>query len=828
MIFSKLLSSYHDLDLSALSLEELSARIGSQLGEVEWTRDSGQAYDGAVVAKIVSCEKHPDADKLSVCFIDDNGSADAVDRNEKGHIQVVCGAPNVKEGLSVVWLAPGSIVPSTVGTDEEFELSAREIRGVVSNGMIASERELGISDEHEGIMELSPEDVLEELLTPGTPFKKLFGLDDWLIDIENKMFTHRPDCFGNLGITRELSGILGQKFESPEWYLKPVELDFSESDMKIELFNDIKDLCPRFATGFMDEIKMNKSPTYLRAYLKRIGSKSINTVVDHTNWIMMRTAQPTHAFDYDKVAALSSGDGAILGPRLAKKGEKLKLLGGKEIELTEHDLVIATDKQPVALAGIMGGEETEVDENTKRIIIEGATFDMYSIRRSTMRHGIFTDAATRFTKGQSPHQNEQVIKRIMYDLQHECSAKSVGYQEASSKLANNKTVSVSKDFINSRLGSSLSTKDISTMLSNVEFDVQVSQDNLKVLAPFWRMDIHIPEDIVEEVGRLYGYDNLPLELPKRSSKPAIVDELLTTKQKIRQVLSAAGANELLTYSFVDGQLIEKAQQDVKHSFTITNAISPELEYYRQSVQPSLLDKVYQNIRQGYNEFALYEVAKTHSTEMYGADNLPQELEVLGLVYVNNDPKSETAFYSAKKYVDELSRSLNLKVEYKLFEEDPDFDVTRPFDLSRSAQIFIQDKLVGIVGEFKQEVESAFKLPRQSAGFEMFTDSLTSGVSSSNYRALPDFPKSSQDITLVVSKDLSFAALESAVKHILVDSSLWYDYKITSIYSDNDKEKNVTFRITLADYKKTMTKDEVSQIISKVADYTKQHCGARQI
>jgi len=818
------------LKLDKVNNEELVRLIGSQLGEVEGVNDYASKLEGVVVSKIISCEKHPDADKLNICMIDDGGVTKKIERNSEGLVQVVCGAPNAKAGILVAWIPPGNIVPSTVGTDDEFKLEARKLRGVVSNGMLASTKELGINDDHDTILEIDPNSEANKLLEPGTPFVKLYGLDDFLIDIENKMFTHRPDLFGNLGISREVAGILGQKFTSPSWYTEPMDVDFAKSDMKIKLNNTVKDLVPRFTVGLVDRVNVEDSPIWMQSLLDRWGTKSINNVVDYTNYFSIYSAQPTHAFDYDKLLAASGDSGAVLGVRMAKKGEKLKILGGKEIQLSDKDMVIATDKQAVALAGIMGGADTEVDEDTKRIVIECATFNMYAVRRSSMRHGLFTDAVTRFSKGQNPHQNEAVLKKMMNEMQETSGFKPAGYFEDSTKLKSNKTFEVSTQFINSRLGVELSTDQISTMLHNVEFEVMQSKDVLTITAPFWRTDIEIPEDVVEEIGRLYGYDNLPLILPKRSTKPTAIDKLLNAKSIIRQTLSAAGANEVLTYSFVNGKLFDAVGQEPKLGFAITNALSPELEYFRQSLTPSLLGKVNQNIRNGFDEFAIFEIAKTHSKlhKDDGPGGLPLEIETMALVYSNKNPKDATAFYKARSYLDQLANGFGVEFSYNKFDKDPGYQITKPFDTSRSAMIFVGEYFCGIIGEYTRDAEANLKLPRNSAGFELSTESLMNAIPTKNYKAIPEFPKSTQDFTLQVAKDLPFVDLYQSVKSNLESTDYWYNLKAVSIFSDNDKTKNISFRITLASYDKTLQTKDVNIVVNSIIRVCDTNHKARQI
>ena len=463
-----------NVDLKSIPKEQLLQKIGAQLGAVEEVIEWGPRYDGIVVVKVVSCEPHPNADKLHVCRVDDGRVVEGMERDDEGFVQVVCGAPNVHAGMLAVWLPPKVTVPSTIDKDP-FVLGARDLRGVVSNGMLASPAELGISDNHDGILEVTVADVGEELAKPGTPFKQLYGMDDMVIDCENKMFTHRPDCFGILGVARELAGITGQKFKSPDWYLHdPIFKTASDLPLNVRISSD---LVPRFMAVAMDNISVGPSPLYMQAGLTRVGIRPINNVVDITNWLMHLTAQPLHAYDYDKLKALS-GDTPTLEARMATSGESIKLLNGKTLPIQSDTIVIASDKQALAIAGVMGGADTEVDETTKSIVIEVASFDMYSVRRAGMKHGVFTDALTRFNKGQSALQNDRVLSQaiqMMHDLAGATQASNM-FDVHAKELEHMPTVEANIDFINTRLGSQLTTDQAVALLENVECGLSVAQN----------------------------------------------------------------------------------------------------------------------------------------------------------------------------------------------------------------------------------------------------------------------------------------------------------------------------------------------------------------
>lgn len=827
-------------------VDELVEKIGAQLGAVEEVVLFGARYENVLIAKVVSCVDHENSDHLHVCKIDDGGVAQDVERDENGFVQVVCGASNVREGLLVAWLPPGSTVPETADSDDPFVLSARPLRGVVSNGMLASQRELGIGDAHDGILEI-PEDI-----KPGTSFAEAFNLaDDAIIDIENKMFTHRPDCFGLLGVAREIEGIYHRPYKSPSWYtLSPSFPEIEADELSLEVRNELPALTPRFMAITVRDVVVKESPLWLQIFLTKMGVRPINNIVDYTNYFMMLTGQPLHAYDYDKVMAQDAGaTHATLVVRHPHEDEKITLLNGKEITPRDEAIMIATNDKLIGVGGVMGGADTEVDENTKNIILECATFDMYSIRRTSMTHGLFTDAVTRNNKGQSPLQNAAVLARIVDEIRRHANGK-VASKIIDDNHVDEQTrqrgslyapVKVSAEFINTRLGLQLDTQEMSILLRNVEFSVIVEGDDLIVTAPFWRTDIEIPEDIVEEVGRLYGFDHLPLLLPEQPIVPARQDRLLSFKATVRDILSRAGANEVLTYSFVHGNLLKKAGQDPDLAFQLSNALSPDLQYYRESLTPSLLDKVHANVKAGYDTFALFEMNKTHNLLHPDNDNgLPTEFNMLAFVYAANDKAVDkdagAAYYQAAHYLRYLTQKLGIAIQFETLSNEPNFPVVKPFDMQRSALVRVKgtDVYLGIIGEFKPSVRKAFKLPVHSAGFEIGLNELigTAGRSG-GYAPLPRFPKAEQDICLKVDKDIPYGGLYEFVRSKLSEvepENTFVKVSPVDIYQRQDdvEHKQVTFRVSLTSYEKTLRDEEVAKVLKYIADAAHTAYGAERI
>jgi phenylalanyl-tRNA synthetase beta chain len=840
----KLLGNCQDsFDVSRFNeanISELTNKINAQLGAVESVSNLSAKYKDCQVVKVVACEKHPNADKLHVCKIDDGGKNQDVARDAQGLIEVVCGAPNVKEGQLVVWLPPGATVPSSADKDP-LKLEAREIRGVVSNGMIASSSELGLSDDHSGIL------VLDDSVAIGSNFADIYDLNDFIVDIENKMFTHRPDCFGHLGIARELAGISNQAFSSPQWYKEdPGDLSIGDQKLDIKIVNNIPEVVPRFVVVAIGGINIKPSSSEVVGYLSRLGIRPINNVVDLTNLYMVITGQPLHAYDYDKVKSLSGGSSASLTIRYPLENEKITLLGGKTVSPSAKTIMIATESSAIGIGGVMGGQQTEVDDQTKNIILESATFNMYSIRRTSMELGIFTEAVTRFTKGQSPRQNLAVLNKAAKEI----TEVSGGF--IASSVVDNKSdqlattpVKVTTSFINARLGSSYSAEDIKRVLSNVEFAVNLDNDELSVVAPFWRTDIEIPEDVVEEVGRLNGFDSLPQVLPSRSIHAVSRDPMLSLKQQVRHMLSKLGANELLTYSFSHGDLFDKTAQDKKNAFQLVNALSPSLQYYRLSLLPSLLEKVHPNIKAGYPEFAIYEINPVHSKLiMEEGGELPYEDQRLALIFAadNKTAKSRhggASYYQAKLYLQNFLSELNIQARIVPVTDMSTIDeaygeLVAPFEASRLSAVEVEAKAIGYIGEFNRSVIKALKLPDFVAGFELSLSKLV-GLSSTKaaYTKMSKYPSVEQDICFKVNMGVSY---ESIVDLVFSEFSKASDgveldrVNLLDIFQrpEDTEHKQITLRLSVINHQRTMTDAEVNLLLDKLSAVAKDKLNAERI
>ncbi len=842
------IKEFTDVDLP---IDELVEKIGNQLGAVEQVTDLGKRYQGIIVAKVIDCQPHPDADKLHICKIDDGNKLKDIERDDKGYIQVVCGATNARKDLLVVFVPPGTLVPDTIDHDP-LTIEIREIRGVKSNGMLASYRELAISNDHEGIVELDPNDA-----KPGDGFADVFKLNDHIITIENKMFTHRPDCFGQLGIAREISGICRQSFTSPDWYKQSAPLPIeSNEELPLRVENNLPELVPRFMAVVLSVKENGPSPIWLQTYLSRVGVRPVNTIVDITNYMMCVTGQPQHAYDYDKLKQQDgdNADTACLIVRSPNDGETITALNGKQYSPRPEAIGIASATKLVGIGGVIGGADTEVDSTTKRIVLECASFDMNSIRRTAMENGISTDAVTCYSKGQSPLQNNRVLNETINMLGRLLGVK------LSSKIIDlispnlpieadtmHPPLTDSTEEINRQLGLDLDKNSMKNLLQNVEFKItDMDSNNFQLTAPFWRTDIEITEDVTEEVGRLWGYDKLNISLPKRNLNPPNKDPLLDMKANLRKLLSAAGANELLTYSFIHGNLMKKVGQDPAKAFQIKNALSPDLQYYRLSLLPSLLDKIYPNIRSGSKDFVIFEINPAHNKEAIdGETKLPIEYQRLGLVVTADNKFAEqhyhgAAYFQSKKFLQYLFNALGIKATFEAVSpETTDLAEFKNdlvlYDANRTAVIHASDgKILGLIGELNANVKDNLKLPNFVAGFEINIAQLGAlQAPQAAYHQLSRFPSIQQDICLRVPSTVAYAELYAVIAAAMEqnqDLSLWHKIDSVDIYQpkDDDKVKQVTFHITIGSYQRTLTDKLAESVISDIVKAAGDNCGAIQI
>jgi phenylalanyl-tRNA synthetase beta chain len=795
-------------------IEDTINIISNKVGEVESYRDLSKKYTDIVIAQIKEKEEHPNADKLAIYKIT-TGQDD---------IQVLAGDKTLEIGDKVAYIKPGGVIPSTYD-NEPVKIKSVAMRGKKSNGMMCSEKELDIGPDHEKVLRL-PSDA-----PVGENFAKYYKLDDTIVDIENKALTNRGDLFGILGLSRELAGAQGIKFESPDWYHKfQIALEPSEVCLNLDIDNQAKTLCPRYCAIAMTDVKIQESPIWLKSILLKSGIKPVNNIVDITNYLMIVTGQPLHAFDYDKVVKTDTeqADMAHIVIRTAKPEESIHALDGNIYELHDRHLVIANSQHPIAIAGVVGGQDTEIDENSRNIILESANFDRYSLRKTSMNLGIVTEASTRFTRSQSPEYCDLIIAKAVELITEIADGKLASTLiDSYSNPRDKQIVTLNTERLQKKLGINISQKEISHILENIEYEIVKSENNyLTVKVPAFRQDIEIEEDIYEDIIRIYGYDKLKPKLPTRAIKSSTKSKMITLKDNIRNILSNSGCNELISYSFTNQKLLKLVNQDIDWCYKLKNPLSKDLELMRPSIIQSLLEKARLNTEQGIPTFAIYEMGISHQKDSLDDEKLPLEEWKLALLLSDGSNSIDgNPYYQAKRYLEKILNGINVEnIEYTLL-PDCDFEnlpkwvkvVADSFEPNSTSIVTVKvgksKKIVGILGEIGLTVKKNLSLNDFTAGFEINLEDLLL-LDNNRKRQLEEsrFPYITQDICFVVPQRITYMELFNKVNSTVSRENLRSKIECIDIYSKEDStDRNITLRISVSDIKKTLTDKDYQHI-----------------
>ena len=798
--------------------KEISEMIEQHIGAVDGTHNLESDYENIVVAEIIEKRDHPNADNLGIYKIN-------YGTNEP--IQVLAGDKTLQVGDKVAYLKPGAIVPISIYTEEKpFVISTMKMRGEMSNGMMGSEKELNLGPDHTVVMKL-PHDA-----PVGEDFAKYYNLDDFIIDIENKGLTNRGDLFGLLGLAKELAAINGINLPKPSWYITPnLGLKPEDNCLSIDIINDAENICRRYTAITMDNITVKESPLEMRTELIKAGIKPINNVVDITNYIAILTGQPLHAFDYDKVLKNDPNSDEIVHivVRSAKTGEKIHTLDDKVHELSDRTTVIADSVHPIAIAGIIGGWDTQIDSNTKRIIIECANFDKSNIRKSTMELGIFTDSSTIYKHALDTNQCLSVLSHTVELLKELANGKIASeIIDLNSDISKQQYIDISINNVNKHLGTDLEKTSIKEILTNLGYIITQEDDDILTLQiPQWRKDLEIAEDIHEDIGRIYGYSNIKLQLPSRKITPSKRNSLFETKRILGDTLQNIGANELTTYNFTDITTIQKCNQDTELAYHLKNALAPELSFMRTSILSTLISKAGENIQRGINDFALYESNIAHHKNVLDKDGIPAENWYLSFLFTTVTKQlSGSSYYEAKRYLEVVLKSLGLKdLNYKLVanttEQNLDIWVKNLlpiFDPNRSALIYFEGNLLGIVGEIDIEVRENFKLNDFTCGFELNINTLSElKIDNSSFRDIPKYPVVTKDLCFEMNKDVEYENVKSIIQNSINNEELWGNVECLDIYMKDleDDLKRITFRVSVRNYNKTLKDKDIVNILKKI-------------
>jgi phenylalanyl-tRNA synthetase beta chain len=781
----KWLRDYVDIKLAP---EELTEKLTMAGLEVKSIQTIGGAWDNVVIGEVVALNPHPNADRLKLATVDLG----------TGQVTTVCGAPNIELGQRVPFAHIGArlIDPHT---EETVLLKPAKIRGVASDGMVCSGKELGISDSHEGILVLPPEAPM------GTPLSAYLG--DVIFDLD--VTPNRPDCLSVIGVAREISALTGEPFHLPP-------IHYKETEESIDAFASVDivepALCPRYCASLITGIRIASSPGWLQQRLNSCGMRPINNVVDVTNYVMLEYGQPLHAFDYHKLK------GRQIIVRRAGNGENIISLDGTKRALNPDILLIADKEEAVAVAGIMGGLDSEVTDRTDAILLESANFNQAAIRRGCSHLQLQSEASIRFDKGLNSELPLLPLKRATQLLLELAGGRAAqGIIDVYPGKLKPKLISLTAQEVKRLSGLKVNVNGILKVLKALGFECQEgdSGSQISVSVPYWRSDVKCSADLVEEVVRIIGYDKVPITrlgspLPQQKSKLSLSARQSNLKEKLRSMLAGFGFQEILTYSLVSLEKLEKLSPKLELKIPplkVANPMTREQEYLRTSLRAGLLSTLSQNQKFGQAGIRLFEIGKVFLPR---DKDLPEEKDMLCAVL--SGPRAKLSwqadkepldFFDAKGIVENLLNQLGLKASFDIGDDEILFT-------GRGANIIVEDDKVGIVGEVHSRVEQAFELSGTACLIEIDLDKLLTNITGiKEYQSIPRFPSVIRDIALVVDEQVSYRTMENIIRSFpLVRRVILFDlYRGKQIPKG---KKSFAIRIIYQSPKHTLTDEEVDQ------------------
>ena len=784
-----------------MTVSEICSRLTMAGLETDAVTDRYAWLNTVVTGRISAVIPHPNADKLRLCEVE------LGDRS----VRVVCGAPNVCKGMLAPLALPGTEFPNGRILEKSM------IRGETSEGMLCSAAELDLGDDRSGIMVLSPE------LQPGIPLPKALDLSDVMIEVD--LTPNRPDCLSLIGVAREIGVFQGKKVKQPEITLPLGEKDINDlTSVTIAAPNH----CPRYAARLIAGISVRPSPWWLRERLQSVGLRSINNIVDVTNFVMMEMGQPLHAFDFDNLA------GHRIVVRTASEGEKFTTLDGKERILTPEMLMICDGEKPVAVAGVMGGLNSEIENTTTQVLIESAYFSPASIRKTAKKLGLGTDASHRFERGADPERTIRALDRAAQLMLEVAGGTLIsGYIDEHPVQIQNPPIRLSVAGANRHLGLELGRDQMADLLESVEFAVEKQGNlSLRVTPPSFRADVSRPEDLMEEIARLWGYDRIPVTFPPIPAQGIAPAPRVELRNRIRDILSASGFAEVITYSFIDAGSCDKLglkPDDPRRSMVkILNPISEEMSVMRTSLIPGVLETMSRNLARQNRNLKLFETGRIFLSK--GQDSLPDQPEMLSGLWTGtrsdiswHEKESPCDFYDLKGITEGLCRRLGISTEIAAL-PDADCNYTRP---GYTARILAQGQTLGIIGQVHPRVAEAYDLKQTAWVFELDLEALRPLVSDvKKAMPLPRYPSVSRDITLIVEKrtqawDL-LKYVRNAGEELVEDVFLFDVYEGKNIPQDR---KSVSFRIVYRSSESTLEDETVSPVHRKISDMLVQQFNA---
>ncbi|MFQ5432943.1 MAG: phenylalanine--tRNA ligase subunit beta [Nitrospinota bacterium] len=781
-----------------LSPEELADGLTSLGLETNIVADGRGKFANFIGGEVESVKPHPNADKLRLTSVSVGGGCMTGDDSL---LPIVCGAPNVAAGQTVGVAMVGATLPD--GT----LIEKREIRSELSEGMILSERELGISDEHEGIL------VLEPPATAGQKLSECLELEDTLLEID--LTPNRGDCLSLIGVAREVSALTGATIKIPE-AAKPGKIGID--NFKVAIADS--DACPRYTARQIVGVKVADSPVKMRRRLSAVGIRPINNVVDVTNYVMIETGHPLHSFDGRTL------EGAQINVRCANSNEKFKTLDDREHTLTDEMPVIADVKKPVALAGVMGGLNSEIHDDTSEIILEAAYFSPVSVRRTAKKLGISTESSYRFERGvncESVDFASHRAAKLMVDI---AGGELKGFADEYPAKPDYPQVTLRTQKVNDILGLELTGGEIDSILRRLGFEFERLEESFRVVCPPHRHDIKLEIDLVEEVARLVGYRNIPTRVARLAQHEAAQDTGYRKRRDLNRLWAAASLNETVNYSFINSAWRERLQPDESGIIKLQNPISAEWSELRGSLLPGLIQTTGANLRQGAEEVSIFETGVVFRSD--GKNGVTEEFMSAGLITGGMENifnlKMPRDFYRLKGIVDKVLKSFT-GMEPAIARPSG----RRPFLYPhRQAEIYVGGKMVGFVGQLHPLVTEPFEIDLDLLCFEISVDRLLqSGSGRAKAGVLPKFPGIKRDMALIVDEKEEAGGIVKTI--IETDEKHIRSCRLFDLYRGKqvpEGKKSLAFSLFIMDDEKTLTDETGDRIFATVLERVEKKHNAR--
>ena len=770
-----------------VSDQELSEKLTMAGLEVDQIAPVAPPFEGLVVGHVVSCGKHPNADKLSLCEVDIGA-----DEN----LQIICGAPNVRQDLKVAVATVGSVLPN------KLKIKRAKLRGVESNGMLCSESEMGISDSHEGIIELDSKAKI------GDNVREVLDLDDQIIELD--ITPNRGDCFSVLGVARE--ACVNYNLSLPELNFKADEK--GSRSFKSSVSNPKE--CPKYLTRVIEGVDNNvPTPDWMAKKLLRASQQLHSPIVDITNYVLLELGQPMHAFDLSKI----NGN---INVRSAKKNEELELLNGQRANLSEDTLVIADEKSAIAIAGVIGGMGTSTLESSSEILLEAAFFEPVALSGIARSYGLHTEASLRFERGVDFNITHQAMERATELVLEICGGTASQINETldSKLLPELEPIQISIEKISKVLGFDLDPSWVESKFKFLDFDFKKNNDSSwTIVPPSFRFDIRIPADIIEELARLYGYDKIPVQRLSVDANLSNAEQAKITSNELSSALVNRGYQEVITYSFISNEMHDLVDPDAK-KILLQNPISDDMAVMRSSLWSGLIDTAKSNMRRGHHNARFFELGLCFS----GTDVDGQVQKIAGIISGNRHnlqwagADREVDFFDAKSDVEAL---LNLsKKDFKF--ESADHPALQ---MGQTAKIMKGKSHIGWLGALSPKLQKKLSMPNAFL-FELTQSEIEQGDTPS-YESFSSFQASQRDIAIVVSKEITSDELIHSIQSLKQDDLI--DVNLFDVYEGEHIEqgsKSVALNLTYQSEEVTLTDEQLAEKVSKIVGHLESKFSAK--